>query len=632
VKHSAAAPYLELLIAHEPFSEMAAGDRETLLADAKVSYHSPRETLIAANSKADECWIVVGGRVRGERADAGGSRNDKSVNALELTVGEMFPIGALLTARPVISHFYAEDEVFALRIPAKDFLATVNRSHALADFCDRRLTYLLERSRRALQASYVEEGSAEQQLPRTLFNLIRREPTFVEETISIQSALKTMQHRAIGSMIVVDSMRRPIGILTERDIIPRVVLANADINSPVLAIATKPVATLPETATAVDAALLMAERGFRHVVVVDETGALKGIVSERDLFALQRHTLTGVSGAISRANSVAQLAICANDARQLARNLIAQGVESLTMTRFVSRLNDQIAQRLIGLAAKNHGVSESDLCWIALGSEGRHEQTISTDQDNALILADETRRDAESPNRDAIASFAKEVNESLAQCGFPLCKGNIMAMNPDLALDATAWEARFAGWIDRGDPQSLLQANIFFDLRALWGNTQLASELQTKILARAATNQRFLKQLSDNALDTEPPLNWLGNLSATAEVNGKQVIDLKRFGVRPFVDAARVLALAHEIAATNTVERLQALATKGKVQPGEVREWTDAFGFLQSLRLRAQEKNQLPDMPNAIALDALTPMDARILKECFRQARKLQQRLAADYP
>jgi CBS domain-containing protein len=619
VKHSAVSPYLEILVAHEPFSEMKVADREALLAHAKVSYHSPRETLIAATSRAEECWIVVGGRVRGERGD------DKSIGALELTVGEMFPIGALLTARPVISHFYAEDEVFALRIPAKDFLATIDRSHALADFCDRRLTYLLERSRKALQASYVEEGSAEQQLPRILSNLLRREPIFVDETVSIKSTLEAMQSRAIGSMIVVDPARRPLGILTERDIIPRVVLANANIDAPVLSIATKPVATLPETATAVDAALLMAERGFRHVVVVDESGALKGIVSERDLFALQRHTLTGVSGAIGRANSVAQLAICANDARQLARNLIAQGVESLTMTRFVSRLNDQIGQRLIGLAAKQHGVSERDFCWIALGSEGRHEQTISTDQDNALILSDDA-------DRVAIAQFAKEVNESLAQCGFPLCKGNIMASNPDLALVAHAWEARFAEWIDRGDPQSLLQANIFFDLRALWGNTQLASDLQAKILARAAANQRFLKQLSDNALDTEPPLNWLGNLSATAEVNGKQVIDLKRFGVRPFVDAARVLALAHEIVATNTVERLNALAAKEKVRTSEVREWTDAFGFLQSLRLRAQEKNQLPEMPNAIALDALTPMDARILKECFRQARKLQQRLAADYP
>ncbi|TAG82232.1 MAG: CBS domain-containing protein [Betaproteobacteria bacterium] len=619
MKHSAAAPYIEILASHEPFSEMTVAEREALLANARVSYHAPRESLIAANTKVEECWIVASGRVRGERSD------DKSVGALELTVGEMFPIGALLTARPVISHFFAEDEVFALRVPAKDFLAAVDRSHALADFCDRRLTYLLERSRRALQASYVAEGSADKQLPRTLSNLLRREPVTADKSTSVKDALLSMQSKAIGSIVVVDSEGKPAGILTERDVIPRIVLPSADLDAPITTVATSPVATLPDSATAVEAALLMAERGFRHVVVVNDEGLLKGIVSERDLFALQRHTLTGVSGAISRANNAAQLALCASDARELARNLIAQGVESLTMTRFVSRLNDQIAQRLIAMTAAKFGIREHDVCWIALGSEGRHEQTISTDQDNALIIG-------ESANRDVLPAFAKEVNDSLAHCGFPLCKGNIMASNPELALDVAAWTARFSEWIDLGDPESLLQANIFFDLRSLWGNHALARDLQRSVLQRAANNQRFLKQLSDNALVTEPPLNWLGNLSATAEINGKQVIDLKRYGVRPFVDAARVLALAHEVTQTNTIERLQALASREKLKANEVREWTDAFGFLQSLRLRAQEKPHVTEMPNAIALDQLSPMDARILKECFRQARKLQQRLQADYP
>ena len=601
---------------------MSEAEREALLSNAKVTYHGPRETLIAVDSTADECWIVVSGRVRGVR-DRGGDAT--SVGALELTVGEMFPIGALLTGRPVISRFFAEDEVFALRIPGKDFLAATQRSHALADFCDRRLTYLLERSRKALQASYAAEGSAEQQLPRSLSHLIRREPITASASTSTKEALIAMQSRAIGSIIVVDSERKPVGILTERDVIPRILLSGMNIDAPITTVATSPVATLPDTATAVDAALLMAERGFRHVVVVNGAGALTGVVSERDLFSLQRHTLTGVSGAIGRAISVTQLAVCARDARELARNLIAQGVESLTMTRFVSRLNDQIAQRLISMTATKHGIRESDLCWIALGSEGRHEQTISTDQDNALILGDAV-------DRGAVLSFAREVNQSLAQCGFPLCQGNIMASNPELALDAPAWAARFSDWIDRGDPESLLQANIYFDLRALWGATSLARDLQVRVLASAAANPRFLKQLSDNVLATEPPLNWLGNLSATAEVNGMQVIDLKKFGVRPFVDAARVLALAHQVSATNTVERLQTLAAEGKVRASEVREWTDAFGFMQSLRLRAQEKNQVPGSPNAIALDQLSPMDARILKECFRQARKLQQRLQADYP
>jgi CBS domain-containing protein len=616
---AAVAPYLDTLVKYAPFSEMSDDALARLFANGRVSYHADGETLIAAGATVSECWLVLQGLVRGERT------SDSTMAALELTTGEMFPVGALLTGSPAISRFYAQDELFALRIPATDFVATVRQSAVLSDFCDRRLNFLLERSRRALQASYAAHESADQQLPKPLSELIRRAPLSVTADVSIRDALIGMQDAAVGSIVVVDGQRKPVAIVTERDIIPRVVLAGQSIDAPITAIATPAVATLPGEATATDAALLMAERGFRHVVVVSGDGALAGIVSERDLFALQRHTLTGVSGEIGRAASVAQLAVCAADARQLARNLIAQGVEALTMTRFVSRLNDQITRRLLDLIASKHGLSADDGCWLALGSEGRHEQTISTDQDNALVLGPKC-------DKARALTAAHEVNEALAQCGFPLCKGNIMAGNPALALAVDDWRAQFTTWIERGDPQSLLQANIFFDMRPLWGDASLAAAVQQDVLSRAAANQRFLKQLAHNALDVEPPLNWLGNLSATSDVDGKHVIDLKRFGVRPFVDAARVLALAHAVAATNTVERLQTLGKSGKLKDREVAEWSDALGFIQGLRMRAQERSRLAEAPNSVAIDELSPMDARMLKECFRQARKLQQRLAVDYP
>ena len=539
---AAVAPYLDMLVTHHPFLEMRKAALLRLLTHARVTYHAAEETLLAAGSPVNECWVVLSGRVRAARA------GDDQHSGLELTAGEMFPLGALLTERSSGSRYYAEDEVFALRIAASDFRSATQHSPVLAAFCDQQMSFLLERSRKALQASYVVEESAGQQLPRALSSLIRRAPLSVTANISVRDALQQMQAAAVGSVVVVDGAELPIAILTERDIIPRVVLGNRSIDGPVMDIATQPVATLSADADATDAALLMAERGFRHVVVVDAGGKLSGVVSERDLFALQRHTLSGISGAIGRAGSVTQLAACAADARQLARNLIAQGIEALTMTRFVSRLNDQLTHRLLNLIAGNHGMSSDAACWLALGSEGRHEQTISTDQDNALILG---------PDGDkALAlAVATDANAALAECGFPLCKGNIMAGNPALTLTSMQWQTQFANWIERGDPQGLLKANIFFDMRPLWGNSALAENLQQDVLARAAANQRFQKQLADNARSVEPPLNWLGNLSATNAVEGQQVIDLKRFGIRPFVDAVRVLALANAVAATNTVER-----------------------------------------------------------------------------
>lgn len=615
----AVAPYIDTLTRSEPFAEMSPDELARLLANASVSYHAPGETLLALGQIATECWVVLQGQVRGEREP------DTGIAALELHAGEMFPVGAVLTGRAVVSRFFAQDEVFALHIPAADFVAATEQSAVLADFCDRRMSFLLERSRRALQNSYVANQSAEQHLPKPLSSLLRRAPLCVSPDSSIRSALTQMQEAAVGSVVVVDGAGQPLGIVTERDIIPRVVLKAVDIEVEVIGIASTSVATLRQNETAVDAALLMAERGFRHVVVVDDKGAVCGVVSERDLFALQRHTLTGISGEIRRAKTVGQLAVCASDARQLARNLIAQGVEALTMTRFVSHLNDQVTRRLLDMVSAQHGLSASDGCWIALGSEGRHEQTISTDQDNALILGADC-------NKAIALAAAREVNDGLAECGFPLCKGNIMASNPALALTLDQWRAQFMNWIERGDPKSLLQANIFFDLRALWGNTDLAATLQRDVLAHASVNKRFLKQLSDNARDVEPPLNWLGNLSATDEVNGVAVVDLKRFGVRPFVDAARVLALANALPETNTIERLQALQRAGKLTSREIGEWRDAFSFVQALRMRAQERSLITTAPNAVAIADLSAMDARILKDCFRQARKLQQRLAVDYP
>ena len=616
---AAVAPYLDMLVTHHPFLEMREAALLRLFSHARVTYHATGETLLAADSPVNECWVVLSGRVRAERS------GDDEHSGLELTEGEMFPLAALLTERSAGCRYYAEDEVFALRIAASDFRSAAQHSLVLADFCDQQVSFLLERSRRALQASYAAEEGAAQSLPRTLTSLIRRQPVCVTADVSIRDGLLQMQAAAVGSMVIVDAAKHPLAILTERDIIPRVVLGGRSIDDPIIEVATRPVVTLPTDATTTDAALLMAARGFRHVVVVDATGALSGIVSERDLFVLQRHTLTGISGAIGRANSVAQFAVCAADARQLARNLIAQGIEALTMTRFVSHLNDQLTRGLLDLIAREHGMRPDAACWLALGSEGRHEQTISTDQDNALILGADQ-------NREQALAVATDANAALAECGFPLCKGNIMAANPALTQSSEQWQTQFANWIERGDPQSLLQANIFFDMRPLWGNFTLAETLQRDVLARAAGNQRFHKQLADNALCVEPPLSWLGNLNATDTVDGHQVIDLKRFGIRPFVDVARVLALAHAVVATNTVERLQALVALGQLAQSDVAAWVDAFSFVQGLRMRAQQRSRLPEAPNAVAIDSLSLIDARILKDCFRQARKLQQRLVVDYP
>jgi CBS domain-containing protein len=458
-----------------------------------------------------------------------------------------------------------------------------------------------------------------------LGDLIRRAPVTVPRHATLREAFERMETDRVGSVIVGDGE----GIFTRQDVIGRVVLPGVALDTPIAEVMTAPLISLETHATVAEAVLLMAERTIRHVPVKRD-GRLAGVVTERDLFVLQRQTLRGISEAIAAAGSIAALARAGDDLRSWSSALVAQGVSAAFVTRLISRLNDQLTVRAIVLVSNQRGASIDGCCWLALGSEGREEQTIATDQDNGLILPDGTQK----PRRDALCEFADAVNRALDACGYPLCKGGIMAGNPRWCLTASEWRGLFDGWIERGDPESLLAANIFFDFRPLAGDASLAAALRTHVTERAATNPRFLKQMSDNALRSGPPASWTGGLLDTLFATEAAEIDLKLSGTAPFVDAARLLALAHRIAATGTAERLEALAAAGALPANEARSWVDAFQFLQSLRLRVQHvpRSAPAENPNLLDTRTLSDLDRRILKEAFRQARTLRQRLALDYP
>ncbi len=373
----------------------------------------------------------------------------------------------------------------------------------------------------------------------------------------------------------------------------------------------------------------MARLGIRHVVVVDGTGKVAGVVSERDLFSLQRLSVRELASAIRRAGDIVALVQCAADVRALSHSLVAQGVAAGQLTRMISSLNDQLAVRILELTAPQFDLSGLTLCWLGMGSEGRGEQTIATDQDNGLIFVADDPDVAPDSVRERLLPLARTVNEALDRCGYPLCKGGVMAMNPRWCASLDEWKIAFANWIDRGDPNSLLAANIFFDFRAVWGADALAEALRADIAARAQANPRFLKQMSDNALRNRPPLNWRGELQAAEDDTGEERIDLKMNGSVPFVDAARIFALAAGITATGTVDRLTLAAEKRGIPSTEVRAWCDAFEYVQLLRLREQHRRAAaPDRDgevasaNAVPLAMLADLDRRILKEAMRQIRR----------
>jgi CBS domain-containing protein len=461
--------------------------------------------------------------------------------------------------------------------------------------------------------------------------IVRRKPVTVAPEVTIGEALQTMEANRIGSVVVAEAGgTRPVGIFTLQDLLRRVALKNCDLDQPISSVMTTRLVTLRPQATAYQAALSMARRGLRHLLVVDQDDRLAGIVSQNDLFALQRVGVKEVSQEIRDAKDIASLQHSARDIRRLIDTMLKQGVGAEPLTHFISTLNDLLTLRIIELTLEEHPVPEVHWCWIALGSEGRLEQTLSTDKDNGIIF-EASEADAESL-RQRFLPFAQAVNRKLDECGFPLCKGNIMAGNPQWCLSAEEWRARFSDWIHHAQPQALLNAAIFFDFRPLYGEEALSEALREWLLARTGGSELFMRYMAQNALTCQPPLGLIRDFVYDDSKDYPHTIDLKMYGVRPFVDAARVWALARGVPHTSTAQRLRSAAERMPINREDVAAAIDAFYFIQLLRLKHQRDLEGPvGAANRVNPDHLNELERHILKESFKQARKLQQRLAMEY-
>jgi CBS domain-containing protein len=470
----------------------------------------------------------------------------------------------------------------------------------------------------------------QQTFARPLRLLIRRAPVTCGPGETVAAAAARMRAENIGSVVVVGADGRAVGIFTERDLIPAA--SEGRLGQPLGEAMTRDPLALPGHTPAYEAALAMTGHGIRHVLVLDDAGRLAGVVSERDLFSLQRLGLGELSMEIRLAKGVDTLAQLGDAIRKLARLLVEQGVAAEQLTLFVSVLNDRLCQRILELERNAFAIDRIAWCWLAFGSEGRLEQTFATDQDNGLLFESHAGEQPQAA-RARLLPFARAVNEALDRCGFPLCKGNVMASNPELCLTYDEWRRKLNGWFENSDPQALLDAAICFDFRALAGDARLADRLREWMLALTRTRQNFLRLMAENALRARPPLGWLRDFTTEAE----HTLNLKLNGVRPIVDAARVFALGRGLPQTNTAERLRAAGKAGALAPGEGEAMSAAFFFLQQMRLRhqAQLAGALADQPedaaNRIDPSHLNELDRRTLREAFRLARDLQSRLAMDY-
>jgi CBS domain-containing protein len=583
---------------YPPFDRL--GEAELKLAEQALEpVHFPKGTRILKRGglPSQYLYLIRQGAVRLEQ---------EGQVAQVLEEADFFGYLSLLRQSPPILDVIAEEDVQAYQLPA----AVFHQLLAQPTFAE----FFTKRSERLQRAANTKTTPMEGDLTTPIGDLILRPPIYVRPEASIAEAAQVMRKGWISSVLV---SGEPGGILTDRDL--RWILADGLApETPVGQVMSQPLKSLPAETPVYGASLYMLEENIHHLPLT-RAGEVVGVITDTDLLRHQAKSPLYLLKRVEKFSGAETLARYGLEISATVETLFRGGLEVAQIGRVIASLNDALTKRLLILAEEELGPPPTPYAWVVFGSEGRLEQALLTDQDNALVYQDDTL-----PAQAYFAALAERVVKGRLQAGFPQCPGGYMATNWRKPLEE--WLRLFKGWVKTPEPQALLETAIFFDFRPVYGSLSL--EPLEQILAEAGKNKIFLVQMARAALEFGPPLGFFGHIRTE-----EGEVDLKKGGISLIVSLARLYAL--EVGATirPTLSRLEAAAQASTLSQEGAETLAGAFRFILSLRLRAQLQAYRAGAPltNQVRLEALSPLERRQLKEIFRAIRKIQEFSATHF-
>lgn len=417
-----------------------------------------------------------------------------------------------------------------------------------------------------------------------------------------------MREHHISSLVVCrDGL--PMGMVSDRDLRNKVVAKGLDPRALKIAdIMHSPLITIGEKEFLFEALHRITRHGIHRLVVVDEAGALTGIITDSDILRLQNNSPQRLIRRIEEARDVKTLKGLHQQVQGLVLHLVGTGVRVKDLVRLIAHLNDQILVRLTGLLLADHFPDlEGRFAFLVLGSEGRGEQTLTTDQDNALVYAD----DMTSAELQRIAEFSDALIRAIIDIGIPPCNGGIMANNPEWRHSLKEWKGVLDRWFSTPTPENILKVGMISDLRALCGDTALEQGMKDHIAGRLKGNEIFLGYLTANMLRFKVPLGWFGRIKTEAGDDHEGLLDLKKAGIFAITEGVKILAISEGVQVNGTAARIEQLVELGIVSQQEGNDLEAAFYTLVYFRLRTQveaiREGRAPD--NRIAFERLNRME-----------------------
>ena len=615
----------------EPFSFLPEEELQRVADEMKVVRY-PKNTVLFVQGSSRIGYLYILQQGSAERYyEVDGTRSMREL----LSEGDMYGgISILLNDGISVRTVRTLEEAYFYMLPRQQFLDICGNYESFTEFfTDAFGKRMLERS----YAAIVSKTMAPREESVGFFNqhvasVYSVEPIFGTVTMSIREAAEKMSNENISSLFINTPKGNCVGVVTERDLARRVIAQGLDTSRPVSDIMSTPVRTIPEYAQVFDALMAMMEEDIRHLAITDVDDNVVGILTNRDLVTAQGQSPLFMIRTITGASTIEEVVTEHNHLPQLIRTLVSSGAKADNLTHFITTVSDAILKKVMGFTLDRMGTPPAKFAFMIMGSEGRGEQTLKTDQDNAIVFEDVPKGRLKEVG-DYFLKFGETVNNLLNQAGFAFCEGGVMAKNPKLCQPLSVWKTRFSDWIHAAEAEDLLHASIFFDFRLGHGDGSLVNSLRQHLFDSLRDWAGFFWHLSENALHFKPPLGFFRNFVVESKGEHRDKFDIKS-AMTPIVDFARIYALRHKVDETNTLKRLSHLRLREVISQQEYEELEKAYSFLMQLRLVRQvtaiiDEKKKPD--NYINPKSLTRIEQRMLKEIFARIENFQKKLEVDF-
>ncbi|WP_442487494.1 DUF294 nucleotidyltransferase-like domain-containing protein [Halomonas litopenaei] len=612
-----------------PFDGLSEELLDEVAGQVQVSYFKAGSTILELDAVHQEFCYIRSGAVEVTR------RNGELYNLLG--EGDIFGHFSLLRHSRVRFPARALEDSLIYFIPESMF-------HQLCE-ADEQFAEFVEVDRPRLETAVESQRKNNDMMVTRIRKLLSRYPVMVEARATVQEAARQISESQASAVLVLDKPEnnprytfkdseggywQVTGILTDSDFRTKVVAEGLSPDTPVGEVAGRRLIAVQSDESVQEAMLCMLRNNIHHLPVMHRRSPV-GIVHLSDIIRYETQSSLYLVSNIFHQPSVECLAKLAPDVQAAFVRMVHDGADSQMVGKALSTIGRSFTRRLLEMAEEELGPPPVPYCFMALGSMARNEQSIVTDQDNALVLSDDFDP---ALHDEYFATMAKRVSDGLAACGYTYCKGDVMATNPKWRQPLSVWKGYFTEWIERPSPEGLLHSSIFFDLDTVHGDNPLVEELQDLVATKASKHKRFLSAMARNALNRTPPLGFFRTFVMEKDGKHNNSINLKRRGTAPMVDLIRIHALACGSRAQNSFDRLDDIDRTQLLAPGVSDKLRYALEFLSMSRIRHQvidlEHEHEPD--NNIEPENVSSEERHNLKDAFQALSNAQKFLKFRYP